>query len=103
MQVQFSNTYAISVEDFNGDSFPDILLAGNMYQSKPEMGRYDASYGSLLIGDGTGSFQLVPVSESGLKLDGEVRAIQSIPSPAGNTIIVANNNDYPRLFRKSSE
>ena len=97
--VQFSNTFAISVEDFNKDGLPDVLLGGNMYESKPEMGRYDASYGSLLLGDGAGGFKLWPVSASGLKLDKAVRGIQMIESPAGNSVVVINNNDYPQLFQ----
>ena len=103
MQVQFSNTYAIAVGDYNGDEIPDILLGGNMYDSKPEMGRYDASYGSLLIGNGSGDFTLMPTSQSGLKIDRAVRAIRNVSTPLGNRIVVANNNDYPQMFKSSSE
>ncbi len=103
MQVQFSNTYAISVEDYNGDGLPDILFGGNMYESKPEMGRYDASYGSLLLGDGKGGFSLLPVNESGLKIDRAVREIRKVSTPGGDRIIVANNNDYVQVFSKSIE
>jgi len=103
MQVQFSNTFAISVGDYNGDDLADILFGGNMYQSKPEMGRYDASYGSLLLGDGSGGFKLMPASESGLKIDRAVRVIRKVSSPFGDRIVVANNNDYLQIFIKSSE
>jgi hypothetical protein len=103
MQVQFSSTFAISVEDFNGDNLPDILLGGNMYQSKPEMGRYDASYGSLLAGDGSGSFELVPPTESGLKIDKAVRGICNVATPYGDRVVVVNNDDFPQLFRRTSE
>lgn len=103
MQVQFSSTYAISIDDYNGDEFPDILFGGNMYQSKPEMGRYDASYGSLLLGDGKGGFRLMPVVESGLKIDGSVRKIRKISTPHGDRVVVANNNDYVQIFRRNLE
>ena len=103
MQVQFSNVMAISIEDFNQDGHLDILLGGNMYQSKPEMGRYDASYGSLLLGNGSGEFNFMSPSVSGLKLDKAVREIKSIASPAGVRILVANNNDRLQVFRNSSE
>lgn len=103
MQVQFSATYAISVDDYNGDKLPDILFGGNMYESKPEMGRYDASYGSLLLGNGKGGFRLMPVVESGLKIDGPVREILKVSTPHGDRIVVANNNDYAQIFRKSFE
>ena len=103
IQVQFSNTFAISVGDYNGDDLPDILFGGNMYHSKPEMGRYDASYGSLLLGDGSGDFKIMPASESGLKIDRAVRAIRKVSTPFGDRVVVANNNDYQQLFKKSSE
>ncbi len=103
MQVQFSNTYAISVEDYDNDGFPDILFGGNMYESKPEMGRYDASYGSLLLGNGKGGFRLMPVVDSGLKIDGPVRVIRKVSTPHGDRIVVANNNDNAQIFRKSIE
>ncbi|MDH3711370.1 MAG: VCBS repeat-containing protein [Cyclobacteriaceae bacterium] len=98
-QVQFSSTYAISVSDFDEDGNPDILFGGNMYHSKPEMGRYDASYGTLLLGDGTGGFTPMPPSQSGLKIDGAVRSIRW----AGDKVVVANNNQYPQIFKRSSE
>jgi hypothetical protein len=74
-----------------------------MYQSKPEMGRYDASYGTLLLGDGSGSFEYMPAGESGIKIDRAVREIRQISSPKGSRILVANNNDHLQLFRKNSE
>lgn len=103
MEVQFSNTYAISIDDYNGDSFPDILFGGNMYESKPEMGRYDASYGSLLLGDGKGDFKRMSAVESGLKIDRAVRAIRKISTPLGEKIIVANNNGNAQIFRENFE
>lgn len=103
MQVQFSNTYAILVDDYNDDAIPDILFGGNMYESKPEMGRYDASYGSLLLGDGEGGFNLLPVPESGLKIDRAVREIRKVATPLGDRIVVANNNNYVQVFRRSTE
>ena len=102
-QVQFSTTYAISVADYNNDSYPDILLGGNMYESKPEMGRYDASYGNLLLGHGNGDFELLPVKESGLKLDNAVRGIEKIETPTGYSVVVVNNNDAHQLFIPSPE
>ncbi len=102
-QVQFSNTYAILADDLNGDGNLDLLLGGNFYESKPEMGRYDASYGSLLIGDGKGGFSFLPVIQSGLKIDKAVRSIKKVNTANGEKIVVANNNDYAQIFRKNIE
>jgi hypothetical protein len=102
-QVQFSSTYAILVKDFNDDKNPDILLGGNMYESKPEVGIYDASYGVLLLGDGEGEFDFMPVIESGIKIDRAVRKILQVQSPPAGKIIVANNNDKAQIFQKRTE
>jgi hypothetical protein len=103
IQVQFSSVYAISVSDYNNDTYPDILIGGNMYESKPEMGRYDASYGSLLIGDGKGNFKFMPPAQSGLKIDRAVREILVVSGTQGEKVVVANNNDRTQIFSKTSE
>jgi hypothetical protein len=64
--------------DINGDGFCDIVLAGNEYQTAASIGRYDASYGLLLMNDGKGNFNAVEPNESGLILDGDVKDIKII-------------------------
>jgi hypothetical protein len=103
MQVQFSSIFAILVNDFNNDSNPDILFAGNMYESKPEVGIYDANYGTLTLGDGEGNFELLPVLRSGLKIDKATRKICAVETPYGLRIVVANNNERAQVFRKNAE
>ena len=43
---------AILCEDLDEDGVLDLLLAGNEYQADVMIGRYDASYGCFLKGDG---------------------------------------------------
>jgi enediyne biosynthesis protein E4 len=100
-EVQFSPVYAAYVGDFNGDGNLDILLGGNLYNVKPEVGRYDASYGSFLLGDGKGNFRNVTAKESGFRLKGEVRDIKELQTKNGNILVVARNNDRLQLFRMS--
>jgi hypothetical protein len=92
VQAQLSPVYGIEVFDFDGDSHADILLGGNLYRAKPEVGRYDASYGTFLKGDGTGNFRFLPPEQSGFLLDGEVRDIITVPYPKGLCVLVARNN-----------
>ncbi|MEI9808675.1 MAG: hypothetical protein WDO16_12900 [Bacteroidota bacterium] len=54
---------AIVAEDIDGDGNIDMLIAGNEYQVAANTGRYDASYGLLLKGNGKGDF--VPVTGTG--------------------------------------
>ena len=100
LEVQFSPVYAISVGDYNHDGNLDILLGGNLYNVKPEVGRYDASYGSFLIGDGHGDFRYMPAKESGFQLDGEIRDIKEVKTSKGNIIVVARSNDSLEVFKE---
>ncbi len=99
VETQFSTVMAARAGDFNKDGNMDLLLGGNLYRVKPEVGRYDASYGNLLEGDGRGGFKVVPALESGFGLEGEIRDIQSIQTPTGTMLVIARNNDPLQLFR----
>jgi hypothetical protein len=99
VETQFSTVMAARTGDFNSDGNIDLLLGGNLYHVKPEVGRYDASYGHFLEGDGKGGFEVVPQAISGFRLEGEIRDIQSIKTPAGTVLVVARSNDPLQLFR----
>ena len=47
-EVQFSPVYAINTSDFDNDGDKDIVMGGNLFNVKPEVGIYDASYGIYL-------------------------------------------------------
>jgi hypothetical protein len=102
IEAQFTDIFGIEISDFDKDGNKDILLAGNFYSSKPEVGRYDASYGTFLKGDGKGKFKAVPNKDCGLMIDGEVRDIRRIKVGNDNLILVARNNDTP-IFLKVNE
>jgi hypothetical protein len=102
VEVQFSPVYAAETGDFNGDGRIDILLGGNLYNVKPEVGRYDASYGSLLLGDGKGGFTNVPARVSGFRLEGEVRDIMEVNTADGRLMVVARSNGPLQVFKAMS-
>jgi hypothetical protein len=77
-ETQLSPVYGIGCEDYDGDGKADILLGGNFYESKPEAGIYDGSYGLLLKGDGRGNFQAVKAQQSGINVRGAIRDIVSL-------------------------
>lgn len=91
VQAQLAPVYAIETGDFDGDGKVDILLGGNQYRVKPELGRYDASYGTFLSGDGKRGFSVQPTS-TGWMIDGEVRDIISVDVGGRRMIVVARSN-----------
>lgn len=99
VEVQFAPVYGIHIEDLDGDQTPDILLGGNFYGVKPEVGRYDASYGNFLKGVGDGSFIIVPPKKSGFGLMDEVRDIISLDAPGDKLIVVSRNNQPLQIFK----
>ncbi len=103
VEVQFSPVFAADVADYNGDGNLDILLGGNLYNVKPEVGRYDASYGSFLLGDGRGGFRNIPPKLSGFHLNGEVRGIMEIKTTAGEIVVASRSNGPLQVFKVLSK
>ena len=97
-EAQFSPVYGVAVSDYDGDGKQDILLGGNFYESKPEVGIYDASYGMLLKGDGKGNFTKVPEKQSGIVIKGAVRGILGIKVGKKNVFLVSKNNEAPAFI-----
>ena len=96
IEAQFAPIYSVLIQDFNQDGAADVLLGGNLHGAIPKIGRYDASYGTHLQGDGKGNFKTIPSNQSGFVVKGEIRAIKKV----GNTIVVARNNDGLVTFRQ---
>ena len=98
-EAQFSPVYAIVSGDFNSDGWKDLLLGGNFYGVNPQRGRYDASHGIILIGDGSNGFIPMSIQESGLNVTGQVRDIISITYQQGReAILFAKNNDKIQVY-----
>lgn len=98
VEAQFAPIYASLAGDFDGDGKIDLVVAGNFYGVTPIEGRYDASYGLLLRGDGRGGFTAVDMERSGLAIDGQVRHMALLKRANGQRlIVVARNNDRLQL------
>jgi hypothetical protein len=99
-EAQFSPIYAILIGDFNRDGYQDLLSGGNFHGVPPDQGRYDADYGCMLLGDGTGAFAPVRLQNSGFVVTGEIREIKSLQTAAGETLVMAaRNNDRVAIFK----
>ncbi|HRP33030.1 MAG TPA: VCBS repeat-containing protein [Agriterribacter sp.] len=98
-EAQFAPVNAIICDDLDGDGNKDILLAGNEYQAEVMRGRYDASYGCYLKGNGTQSFLPIAPVKSGFIVDGDVKDMALITFPdESKWVLVGVNNDSLRVF-----
>ena len=99
-EAQFFPVYAAMARDFDGDRKVDLLLGGNFYGVTPVYGRYDAGYGLLLRGGGDGTFSAMDMATSGVRIDGEVRALVPVRGTNGRaSVAVARNNETLLLLR----
>lgn len=101
-EAQLAPVYAIHVEDFNKDGIKDVLLAGNLFEVKPEIGAYDASYGVCLIGDGKGGFSSEKNRNIGLSVQGQARDIKELKLGNNKILLVARNNEKVQVLEVSS-
>jgi hypothetical protein len=99
--AQLSPVYSILINDFNEDGIQDILLGGNFYESKPETGIYNASYGVYLAGVGNAEYRNLKSKESGFLVKGAVRSIDVIKTKDADIIMVTKNNEALTLFKKN--
>jgi len=98
-QAQVSPVQGIIIHDFNHDGKQDLLLAGNKYGMEVETGRLDAGIGTLLEGDGKGSFTWKNNTQTGFWASKDVRDLAFLPGPEHQfRIIVSNNNDYVQVY-----
>jgi hypothetical protein len=63
------------VKDFNRDSLPDVLVAGNDYTYDVATGYFDANKGIVLQNNGNRSFEVLTSAESGILLQGMVESL----------------------------
>lgn len=100
LEAQLAPVNAIWAADLDGDGQVDLVLAGNEYQAAPGRGRYDASYGLVLKGDGRGGFTPLRPADCGLILDGDVKALKGLVTGKGQRLLLAAvNDDSLRCFR----
>lgn len=86
-EAQLAPVYAIEDGDFDADGDLDLVLGGNLYRAKPEVGIYDASHG-LYLDNVEGVFKTSSRSND-FNIKGEIRDIKRID----NQVFVFRSND----------
>ena len=99
-QVQLSSVHAIETFDVNNDGILDIFLAGNDFDLKTQFGRLDASYGTMMMSNGSRGYSLISPKDSGFFVKGEVKDLSVFKDRDGNHFIIAIiNNSHPKIFK----
>ncbi|MEO6731911.1 MAG: VCBS repeat-containing protein [Ferruginibacter sp.] len=99
VETQFAPVNSIVCTDIDNDGKMDLLLGGNEYQAEVMTGRYDASYGCYLKGDGKGNFLVIKPALSGFVLKGDIKDMKMINISNNKLILVAAiNNDLMKAL-----
>jgi hypothetical protein len=91
-EVQFSTWNGMLADDFDGDGNLDVLMNGNDFGTDVAIGRYDASNGLFLKGDGKGNFKPLSILQSGIYIPGNGKALVKLQSGDGKYLIAASQN-----------
>jgi hypothetical protein len=104
LEAQFAPVNAIVAADLDHDGNIDLLLGGNEYQAEISTGRYDASYGLFLKGDGRGLFTPVKPTQSGFIVIGDMKNLKTITNKNQHQFVLAAiNNDSLKCFEIKPE
>jgi hypothetical protein len=99
-QAQLAPYRDAIVVNANDDELPDVLLAGNFYNTNIQMGRYDADLGTILINKGGGVF--VCDNMQPFQIKGEVRHLSPINIANKPAVILVRNNDSTMVIRPTN-
>jgi enediyne biosynthesis protein E4 len=81
------------IDDFDKDGRKDLVLVGNDYAVRAQLGRYDAGKGAFIAQHEKGVYSMQ--TGSGIVADKDARRIIRID----NFLILSNNNDKIQVFR----
>ena len=92
IQAQYAPVYGMVVEDINQDGNLDVILTGNDFGGELSAGRYDASNGTVLMGNGKGYFTTLSISKSGYATIGDTKGLVTMNDAQGKLLTVTSQN-----------
>ncbi len=99
-EAQLSPVCGVAFADADKDGRTDLLLTGNFLDVLPEIGRYDANYGLVLLNRGKEAngqirYQAMTPAQSGFFVRGQVRRMARLRQ---GQFVLAKNNDRVQVF-----
>ena len=102
MPAQYAPVYGMLSEDLNGDGLQDVILVGNEFNTEVVDGRYDASFGTILINRGQGEFEEISTSDTGFFVKGNAKSIARIEVGENSTVVVGINDASTATLKLSN-
>ncbi|AUC79347.1 RNA-binding protein [Nonlabens sp. MB-3u-79] len=99
-EAQIAPIKSALVIDVNNDGYKDIITVGNHYGVEVETVRYDAGYGTVLLGNGKNDFSFTPPEKSGFYVPSDSRDLKQLSIKGNNTFVVTNNNSSLSFFKE---
>ena len=91
-------------DDLDGDGIADLLIAGNFFPYRTQLGACDASLGLFMKGKGDGTYTPVDAAISGLYAGGDVRRILEIKTQSGaKLLVIGKNNDAVQVLKVNAK
>lgn len=104
LAMQTAPVYGVLADDVNLDGNLDFLAVGNSYAPEVVTGRSDAFIGLVMLGDGSGGFNPMPLIQSGFFVNGDAKAIAHLKGNNGKFLtLVTQNNDSVSVFRNNTK
>jgi hypothetical protein len=94
--AQVSAMNGMQILDVNADGYLDILFVGNNYANEVAMGRYDASNGGVLLGDGKG---FTYAQHSGMLVPADAKSLVGIQVGSELVFLALQNRGPMKAFR----
>ncbi|RYG45849.1 MAG: CRTAC1 family protein, partial [Chitinophagaceae bacterium] len=98
VRAQLSSVNSILCTDVNGDGKLDLVTGGNKSGFPPQLQKLDASFGDVFINKGNNVFEWQQ-QRGDLHVEGEVRDIIELQTPASQYLLFLRNDDFPKMFK----
>ncbi|MBT9189573.1 CRTAC1 family protein [Zobellia russellii] len=97
-EAQVSPINTVHTEDFNNDGIKDLMLGGNFFGPPSKFGRFDASYGQILLGKGDMTYKALDASQSGFFHKGVVQGMDTLHRNGKRYYVLVFNNEPLKVY-----